>query len=64
MTEHNNRFPWRRRRPLRRRTQPRPDVTSERSVIAKIVGAVVVRIIAEEVKDLLGDLWNDIDRFL
>ncbi len=39
-------------------------MTSERSVIAKIVGAVVVRIVAEEVKDLLGDLWNDIDRFL
>ncbi|WP_410570526.1 hypothetical protein [Amycolatopsis sp. cmx-4-61] len=42
----------------------RPEVTSERWVILRFVGAVVVRIGVDEVLDLLNVLWSDTDGFL
>lgn len=61
MAKHNNRFPGH-RRSLRRRSHPRPEVTGKRSFVAKILGNLVARIIAEWLKDLFGDLWSKFDR--
>ncbi|SEF37375.1 hypothetical protein SAMN05421837_113205 [Amycolatopsis pretoriensis] len=60
MAKHDNSIPGR-RRPLRPRPHPRPKVSGPRSVVAKIAGNILARIIAEWLKDLLGDLWNKLD---
>ncbi|WP_158104169.1 hypothetical protein [Amycolatopsis pretoriensis] len=36
-------------------------MSGPRSVVAKIAGNILARIIAEWLKDLLGDLWNKLD---
>ncbi|MGY6657640.1 hypothetical protein ACXIZN_36315 [Amycolatopsis sp. TRM77291] len=37
-------------------------MTGKRSFVAKILGNLVARIIAEWLKDLFGDLWSKFDR--